>query len=388
MNRNIVAILTILTVIGGAPSPIKFDNAHMSYHQDFDSLASTGRDVPFPSATGILEGWWVTKETYSAFIPGTVEGGIYSYGATDKSLGGLPSNAFHRPTFGFSMAVGDDVQSQSMIGFNISFAGQRWSARSANDQTLQCEYSVVSPATYESLWLKDDMTFGRWMEKPLLSFVATNQTAVSSGKISVNHVLAIDNWKGNIISIRWSRDKSDGDMDHLSMDDLQVSLIVISKTTEDLSLISPKTTSTSTEEKSNVMIILAVLGCVGAIAIVATIIGAMRYRRNRQYQQLATSDSFSDPPIEEMQTIQSTSPPIMESSSFPSPPQMPSIPLFGSLPIVMPHYVHAQPDVATCDMSTVDTPEIGSIQDPSSQSECSNATCVSCHGTGQVELRT
>jgi len=225
----ICAAAVAVATAAHAATPISFSGTN--YTQNFDSLPYTGtpptftsvgpNDVP-TSVEGVgLTGWsfyqLATSPTAAFFISdgatnnsfGSMNGGLYSFGAIDdveRSLGSIASSS---NIYSFGATFTNDTAT-TLTSFTLSFTGEEWRDGSTNPNTLTFAYSLGAT----------NVAGGGFKPASALNFVSPVNTGgnqvngnLPKYQTAVSSTVSGFFWEpGTTLTIRWT-DANDGGND-------------------------------------------------------------------------------------------------------------------------------------------------------------------------------
>ncbi|MBE9049522.1 ExeM/NucH family extracellular endonuclease [Nostocales cyanobacterium LEGE 11386] len=196
------------------------------YFQDFNDLINSGTGQPWED-TVTIPGWYANRSTINAGTGSSNTGSLYSFGATgdtERALGSVASNTTGTIYYGARFFNDTDTTISALL---VSYIGEQWrNGGNTTQQKLDFAYQIGAT----------DLTSGTWIDFNSLDFtgpIATSSAGALDGNASTNRVSLADTITdfslapGEEIWLRWE-DINDSGTDHgLAIDDLQVSVPVI-----------------------------------------------------------------------------------------------------------------------------------------------------------------
>jgi CSLREA domain-containing protein len=213
----------ILTAVIHVSAQVSLTSIGVPASQDFDTLASSGTDIPFVSNTTI-PGWYATRTLYNASNGSDTAGTLYSFrtaaSATDRALGSVAAGNTGTVRYGVRLRNDTGI---AITGLDVSFVGEQWrKANNAAQHTLTFDYRQAENVS--------DL-IGTYIAVPQLDFAApifgaTTATAIdgnlAANRIALSHVIDVMIPPGEEIMLRWS-DVDDAGNDHgFGIDDFSV----------------------------------------------------------------------------------------------------------------------------------------------------------------------
>jgi hypothetical protein len=118
-----------------------------TYSQNFDTLASTGSNVPW-NDNATIPGWYANQTSYTTSNGTGNTAGLYSYGGgainppTDRALGAIPSNSTNPIVFAVQIL---NNTTSTFNTFSLAFVGEQWrNAGGGVVDSLNFDYLVTS----------------------------------------------------------------------------------------------------------------------------------------------------------------------------------------------------------------------------------------------------
>lgn len=238
-------MLTKMAFVAGAAALATAAGAQISYSggtysQNFDSLASTGSNIPWTNDV-TLPGWSLFISTgaaapsYNANNGGATTGTFYSYGSTDateRALGGLGSGGtyFGSPATGtvagwIAFAATNDGTS-TLTEVTVNFDGEQWrNGGNLNPQTMVLEYGFGATFGAVATWTAPGGSFD-WSSPVTGSTAAAvdgNAAGLVSGRGGTISNLTWD--VGDTLWIRWIEVNDPGNDHGLAIDNFSFSAV-------------------------------------------------------------------------------------------------------------------------------------------------------------------
>ena len=229
-----VALVVTLLAAHNVSAQISMGRLTTLYHQDFNSLPSSGIEI-WESNTSYIPGWTVQRTNKSAntITAGTGSsntGGLYSYGtsgSSERALGSISSS--NAGEFTYNLLLQNDTGS-TIKAIDVTYFGEQWRCGSVStgEQSLTFAYAIAKhPSEFN---LSPKATKG-WVEVPEMQF--RSKVNYVEGKTVVNGnlpehrsflttTLRVDVPEGHYVMLRW-KDADEPEMDHgLAIDDVTV----------------------------------------------------------------------------------------------------------------------------------------------------------------------
>ncbi|HAE60146.1 MAG TPA: hypothetical protein DCG54_11765, partial [Anaerolineae bacterium] len=211
-----------------------------NYAQDFNTLATTGPAAWANDST--LSGWYLVTDltpsvtTYQVSNGSSTTGGFHGFGtasASDRALGGVPSNAYWGASGTGKGYIGLTLQNTTGLNISdlaVSYTGEQWrNGGNTTAHSLVFEYKISATAPADASAFNTSST--GWTAVTSLNFtgpIATATAGALDGNLPANQASLSANITGlNILSneyvlLRWM-DLNDSGNDHgLAVDDLNI----------------------------------------------------------------------------------------------------------------------------------------------------------------------
>ncbi|MGH8047274.1 MAG: autotransporter-associated beta strand repeat-containing protein [Chthoniobacterales bacterium] len=228
------------STVAHAVTPISFTGT--TYTQNFDTLPYTGtpptytsvgpNDVPTSTMGISLEGWsfyqLATSPISAFFISdgatnnsfGSMNGGLYSFGAIDDVERSLGSVASSSNIYSFGATFTNNTAS-TLTSFSLAFIGEEWRDGSTTANTLTFAYSLGAA----------NVAGGGFSAAPALNFVTPVHTGSNqvNGNLPVNQTAVSSTisgffWEpGTTLTIRWTDANDAGNDAGIAIDNLSFS---------------------------------------------------------------------------------------------------------------------------------------------------------------------
>lgn len=167
--KKLILLLNLFISYSIFSQEISINLTNFDYLTDFNSLANTSTSTILPNGWYISESGTNANSTYTAGSGTNNAGDTYSFGvsgSTDRSLGGLRSNALN-PTFGCKVKNNTGEVLESII---ISYVGETWRVgNSWRPDRLDFQYSTDATS----------LTTGTWTDVNELDYENPGQVAIS-----------------------------------------------------------------------------------------------------------------------------------------------------------------------------------------------------------------
>ena len=203
---------------------VELVNLDTPYTQNFDTLASSGTNIPWTNNSTVL-GWYSNRSTYNASDGSSTTGALYSFGTTgssERALGSIASGSTYTIYYGVRLRNNTNY---AITALDVAYTGEQWrQGGNTNQHVLAFAYRVGDTV--------DDLISGTWTGVPALDFVSpiTNSGAITgalngndpANRRELSATLNVLILPGQEIMLRWM-DINDAGNDHgLAIDDLSV----------------------------------------------------------------------------------------------------------------------------------------------------------------------
>lgn len=216
-------LLSLIVLIGGvrgAHAAIAYSTAGTTYNQNFDTLSTTGVDIPWTNDSTIA-GWGlyhvtsstnsapVSAQFYDASDGSSSAGRFFSFGtSSDRALGSVGN-----PTFGSVLDRVNSLPANKPIGwvaasftnstgtqltqFTVKYDGEQWRNAGDNEppsaQTMNFEYGFGASFSAVSTWVAPGSSFN--FTSPVFT--------TTDGPVDGNNAGRANNLGGTVTNLAW-----------------------------------------------------------------------------------------------------------------------------------------------------------------------------------------
>lgn len=218
LRSVLLSTAVLLAISRFSYATIDYSTIGATYTQDFNSLASSGTDVPWTNDATIV-GWYLYRITglndptpypmsyYDASDGSAGDGRFYSYGAdgnSERALGGTVSGSFgdrgnsvlqlhfNSPAGWIAASLSNNTGSP-LTQFTLAYDGEQWKDNAADPQTMEFQYGFGASFPAVATWTSPGSSF---------SFTSPVNTGAGSA-IDGNNAGRVTNIGGTITNLSW-----------------------------------------------------------------------------------------------------------------------------------------------------------------------------------------